>query len=144
MMKIVLVCLQSFFFFFNDTATTEIYTLSLHDALPIRVTSTIASTSANAPIASAARPVQVVSARRPRAQIVGRGAGIAVGGGAITAGGSCAGLDGALALVPSLQRGITPASNALTSVQRVQCSNSGMASISSVLRSISEERSVTR
>src|SRR2546430_6423561 len=28
-------CLLSFFFFFNDTATTEIYTLSLHDALPI-------------------------------------------------------------------------------------------------------------
>src|SRR2546428_13112969 len=27
----------SFFFFFNDTATTEIYTLSLHDALPISV-----------------------------------------------------------------------------------------------------------
>src|SRR2546422_5522291 len=26
-----------FFFFFNDTATTEIYTLSLHDALPIWV-----------------------------------------------------------------------------------------------------------
>src|SRR5258706_11854798 len=26
---------QSVFFFFNDTATTEIYTLSLHDALPI-------------------------------------------------------------------------------------------------------------
>src|SRR5438270_13947791 len=25
------------FFFFNDTATTEIYTLSLHDALPILV-----------------------------------------------------------------------------------------------------------
>src|SRR5258708_10627844 len=25
----------SFVFFFNDTATTEIYTLSLHDALPI-------------------------------------------------------------------------------------------------------------
>src|SRR2546430_9070701 len=25
----------NFFFFFNDTATTEIYTLSLHDALPI-------------------------------------------------------------------------------------------------------------
>src|SRR2546426_10596637 len=33
------VCLDSitFFFFFNDTATTEIYTLSLHDALPIWV-----------------------------------------------------------------------------------------------------------
>src|ERR1019366_4636778 len=28
-------CVFPFFFFFNDTATTEIYTLSLHDALPI-------------------------------------------------------------------------------------------------------------
>src|SRR5438552_12666798 len=28
-------CDTSFFFFFNDPATTEIYTLSLHDALPI-------------------------------------------------------------------------------------------------------------
>src|SRR2546423_13953968 len=28
-----------FFFFFNDTATTEIYTLSLHDALPISIQS---------------------------------------------------------------------------------------------------------
>src|SRR3712207_8791835 len=27
--------IRSYFFFFNDTATTEIYTLSLHDALPI-------------------------------------------------------------------------------------------------------------
>src|SRR3712207_7980426 len=27
--------LVDYFFFFNDTATTEIYTLSLHDALPI-------------------------------------------------------------------------------------------------------------
>src|SRR5258708_27582345 len=27
--------LHKLFFFFNDTATTEIYTLSLHDALPI-------------------------------------------------------------------------------------------------------------
>src|SRR5438034_5296539 len=35
----LLACLSSlsssFFFFFTDTATTEIYTLSLHDALPI-------------------------------------------------------------------------------------------------------------
>src|SRR2546429_7233489 len=31
---ITLVCIV-FFFFFNDTATTEIYPLSLHDALPI-------------------------------------------------------------------------------------------------------------
>src|SRR2546422_6666892 len=28
-------CYSFVFFFFNDTATTEIYTLSLHDALPI-------------------------------------------------------------------------------------------------------------
>src|SRR5687768_18479166 len=34
-MTSVCVCLVCFFFFFNDTATTEIYTLSLHDALPI-------------------------------------------------------------------------------------------------------------
>src|SRR3712207_8804632 len=31
----VLFHISMFFFFFNDTATTEIYTLSLHDALPI-------------------------------------------------------------------------------------------------------------
>src|SRR2546430_11952948 len=30
----IVIC-YCFFFFFNDTATTEIYTLSLHDALPI-------------------------------------------------------------------------------------------------------------
>src|SRR5260370_42055885 len=29
------------FFFFNDTATTEIYTLSLHDALPIWISATM-------------------------------------------------------------------------------------------------------
>src|SRR4029077_7438710 len=39
------------FFFFNDTATTEIYTLSLHDALPISVVklSVGMMTSAEAP-----------------------------------------------------------------------------------------------
>src|SRR5215212_4442735 len=36
--RVILVLLVSFsFFFFNYTATTEIYTLSLHDALPIFV-----------------------------------------------------------------------------------------------------------
>src|SRR6476620_12571100 len=35
-----------FFFFFNDTATTEIYTLSLHDALPI--SAPVAACSASA------------------------------------------------------------------------------------------------
>src|SRR2546427_10509828 len=32
------------FFFFNDTATTEIYTLSLHDALPISLNKRIGAT----------------------------------------------------------------------------------------------------
>src|SRR5688572_31085948 len=35
--------LFSFIFFFNDTATTEIYTLSLHDALPISADITVLS-----------------------------------------------------------------------------------------------------
>src|SRR2546429_5713538 len=48
-MHSVLFCLHNlpnfFFFFFNDTATTEIYTLSLHDALPISPTPWWRSTS---------------------------------------------------------------------------------------------------
>src|SRR6266511_4613443 len=39
-----------FFFFFNDPATTEIYTLSLHDALPI---------------SSRSRPTSTATSRRP-------------------------------------------------------------------------------
>src|SRR6266498_6066641 len=35
------------FFFFNDTATTEIYTLSLHDALPIPPTCSASPTAAS-------------------------------------------------------------------------------------------------
>src|SRR2546430_12678504 len=35
MMLVILHHTNVLFFFFNDTATTEIYTLSLHDALPI-------------------------------------------------------------------------------------------------------------
>src|SRR2546422_10151817 len=39
--SLVTICSPLFiFFFFNDTATTEIYTLSLHDALPISCTVT--------------------------------------------------------------------------------------------------------
>src|SRR2546429_3817230 len=61
----------SFFFFFNDTATTEIYTLSLHDALPICSSTTwtirtsrfsastgyAATTSAGAPSCGAGRVI---------------------------------------------------------------------------------------
>src|SRR2546429_6314809 len=39
--------LLSSFFFFNDTATTEIYTLSLHDALPISFPSEVGSDGLN-------------------------------------------------------------------------------------------------
>src|SRR3712207_9226183 len=35
------------FFFFNDTATTEIYTLSLHDALPISQSQALPSPTAS-------------------------------------------------------------------------------------------------
>src|SRR3712207_9375231 len=35
MLLLVVTCMIYICFFFNDTATTEIYTLSLHDALPI-------------------------------------------------------------------------------------------------------------
>src|SRR5687768_17995216 len=49
-----------FFFFFNDTATTEIYTLSLHDALPIfsRGAGRVSAT-ANAPSSSTATTVPI-------------------------------------------------------------------------------------
>src|SRR5260221_1469513 len=42
---LICICLSSFFFFFNDTATTEIYTLSLHDALPISRSASASSTA---------------------------------------------------------------------------------------------------
>src|SRR5256885_12461479 len=43
---VMLRCLiASLFFFFNDTATTEIYTLSLHDALPISRPATVPGSS---------------------------------------------------------------------------------------------------
>ena len=38
-----------FLFFFNDTATTEIYTLSLHDALPIYYTTNLTLADFNRP-----------------------------------------------------------------------------------------------
>src|SRR5256885_11839395 len=54
------------FFFFNDTATTEIYTLSLHDALPIsRPRRTVEGGGRAEVAAQAARP-QHVDARRPQ------------------------------------------------------------------------------
>src|SRR5690554_7962853 len=57
----------SFFFFFNDTATTEIYTLSLHDALPISRGSPPTSLTCRPP-APGRRPA-AAAPPRPRSQI---------------------------------------------------------------------------
>src|SRR2546430_13738342 len=46
------------FFFFNDTATTEIYTLSLHDALPISALPRVLQ-----------RPAHVQGGRAPRPRV---------------------------------------------------------------------------
>src|SRR2546425_9316604 len=46
----------SSFFFFNDTATTEIYTLSLHDALPIYSSRASASLSGRRRTRASSRP----------------------------------------------------------------------------------------
>src|SRR5437868_9091561 len=40
-LRLLFICFDCFVFFFNATATTEIYTLSLHDALPISSTGDI-------------------------------------------------------------------------------------------------------
>src|SRR3712207_8125396 len=50
------------FFFFNDTATTEIYTLSLHDALPIYGPSTSMSSAETAGMFTAVETTPPVSA----------------------------------------------------------------------------------
>src|SRR3712207_9238504 len=51
-------CSDQYIFFFNDTATTEIYTLSLHDALPISRSSMSLTTKAIIPEATLRRHAQ--------------------------------------------------------------------------------------
>src|SRR2546425_2323196 len=57
-----------FFFFFNDTATTEIYTLSLHDALPISGGATAISTTRAGSSASSPRTRRRRIGRRRRSE----------------------------------------------------------------------------
>src|SRR3712207_7178994 len=67
-----------FVFFFNDTATTEIYTLSLHDALPIScaVCQVRSTTSPTRPMACASEPIIEMAprscSRSSAAIVVGR------------------------------------------------------------------------
>src|SRR5260221_9464160 len=66
--QLLLPSLLFIFFFFNDTATTEIYTLSLHDALPISIASTPSSSPTVTPTTFSASTTSVLStsAKNPR------------------------------------------------------------------------------
>src|SRR2546427_13089271 len=61
----------AFAFFFNDTATTEIYTLSLHDALPIYPPSAIAWLAGAVPGLPEAAARQVVEYLGAAKQVLG-------------------------------------------------------------------------
>src|SRR5260370_22388939 len=59
------------FFFFNDTATTEIYTLSLHDALPISAAASCARSSslpARSALRSSTSTCAIPSVRQSRSE----------------------------------------------------------------------------
>src|SRR5258707_15315795 len=60
------------FFFFNDTATTEIYTLSLHDALPICrfSTSSPASLASGVPVAKMPTPSKRLAGSSPATAVI--------------------------------------------------------------------------
>src|SRR5205807_7907704 len=65
-----------FFFFFNDPATTEIYTLSLHDALPISGRGLPAGIG----LCSIGPPAELLPARRPlRARCTDRQSSVCAG-----------------------------------------------------------------
>src|SRR6266404_4248430 len=68
-----------FFFFFNDTATTEIYTLSLHDALPISIGSSEGKPCEADGRGRACHPLCVQQTRKNAADAegIGRGCGFA-------------------------------------------------------------------
>src|SRR3989454_10368619 len=74
---------MSVFFFFNDTATTEIYTLSLHDALPIcrRALGAAARRRRAVPLGAPAARVRAAGRGGTRTRDRGPGDGAAGGGG---------------------------------------------------------------
>src|SRR5205823_13925863 len=64
-----LVHVSFFLFFFNDTATTEIYTLSLHDALPISRHGAPASRRPRPMCPAGRRRMTALSNRSPRGRL---------------------------------------------------------------------------
>src|SRR3712207_6926716 len=67
-------------FFFNDTATTEIYTLSLHDALPIcPLRLVVAHRPAEQPLVEAGQALRVGRAQHRGGQTDGHGTGSGTG-----------------------------------------------------------------
>src|SRR2546422_8400524 len=80
-MLVTHICLIVFLFFFNDTATTEIYTLSLHDALPIYPSGGLACFGEAVPAQAIAQVCEVVWQLRRQAdgrQVEGANVGITV------------------------------------------------------------------
>src|SRR5258708_34417559 len=63
LLSTVILSLSLTFFFFNDTATTEIYTLSLHDALPISMSPGPNTTASMPACESSAASVQKARSR---------------------------------------------------------------------------------
>src|SRR2546427_10092632 len=59
-------------FFFNDTATTEIYTLSLHDALPIYLSTTTSGCAVQAQWRNVGRPERMQVRSEPLERSVAR------------------------------------------------------------------------
>src|SRR2546430_11190618 len=59
-----------FLFFFNDTATTEIYTLSLHDALPISHAQVRVAVHGQAQVEGAAQRGQALGGAQPAPVVV--------------------------------------------------------------------------
>src|SRR2546422_6680078 len=57
-------------FFFNDTATTEIYTLSLHDALPISIHNLMTATNSPSGIRAPLKSQLIPATTGPGAQLV--------------------------------------------------------------------------
>ena len=64
-MRVTLPYNSFYSFFFNDTATTEIYTLSLHDALPILLPQSFGNSAKGVPVGNFAIGSKIKSVPKP-------------------------------------------------------------------------------